>query len=259
MEGGDVHVVIPARYGSTRFPGKPLVKLKGRGGIERTLVEWTWRAATASVDREAVVVATDDDRIISEVENFGGKAMLTPDDLRNGTERCAWLVASLAAKPDLVINFQGDAPLIPPYFVKQLIAFARERKSAMATPYVMCDAAMAGMLRSAARDGKAGGTCAVADKRGRALYFSKYPIPFGDNAALKMHIGLYAYTPDALATYLSLPPSAPELAEGLEQLRFLDCGIAIDLVELALPPGGIWELNNPSDVAVIELALAQQA
>jgi 3-deoxy-manno-octulosonate cytidylyltransferase (CMP-KDO synthetase) len=254
----DVAIIIPARYPSTRFPGKPLVRLKGPGGVERTLIEWSWRAASAVAGADAVIVATDDARIVAEVEGFGGHAVLTPSTLRNGTERCAWHVASLTKKPQLVVNFQGDAPLIPPGHVRKLIEFAAERQSAMATPFVCCNVDMAAMLRTAASEARAGGTCVVTDQNARALYFSKYPIPFGAVEPLKMHIGLYAYTPEALARYADLTPSGPELAEGLEQLRFLDAGIAIDMLELPLPETGLWELNNPEDVDVIEQALSLQ-
>jgi 3-deoxy-manno-octulosonate cytidylyltransferase (CMP-KDO synthetase) len=256
VTAGEVAVIIPARYSSTRFPGKPLVRLKGADGRERSLIEWSWRAAAAAVGTAAVIVATDDARIVAEVEGFGGRAVLTPSDLRNGTERCAFHVASLRDKPQLIVNFQGDAPLVPPGDVRRLIDFAIDRESAMATPFVRCNAKMAAMLRTAASEGRAGGTCVVTDQTAHALYFSKYPIPFGATEPLKMHIGLYAYTPEALARYAALPPSGPELAEGLEQLRFLDAGIAIDMLELPLPETGLWELNNPEDVPVIERALS---
>ncbi len=255
MEDTDPLVIIPARYASTRFPGKPLAKLKGAGGAERPLVEWTWRAAVAAAGAAHVVVATDDNRIADEVRRFGGRVMLTPSDLRNGTERCAWLVESLSAKPPIVINFQGDAPLIPPDFVRALIDFARSRNSAMATPYVLCDEAVAEMLRSAAHEGRAGGTCVVTNATSQAMYFSKYPIPFGNGVQLKMHIGLYAYSPGALAQYLQLPPSDAEISEGLEQLRFVDAGVGIDMLELDLAGRQLWELNNPEDTPIIERGL----
>ena len=250
-----VAIVIPARYASTRYPGKPLARIRGAGGIERSLIEWSWRAAARPFGPGAVIVATDDTRIADEVEGFGGRAVLTPTDLRNGTERCAFHVATLKDPPELVINFQGDAPLIPAAFVSNLAAFATARGSAVATPYVACNAAMAVALRSAAQEGRAGGTCVVADGKGSALYFSKFPIPFGGEAPLRMHVGLYAYTPSALTHYLQTPPSAAELSEGLEQLRFLDVGVAIDLLEQPLPDHGLWELNNPDDLLPIENAL----
>lgn len=252
----ECRIVIPARYASTRFPGKPLHHLRGADGVSRSLIEWSWRAATAAVDASAVIVATDDERIADVVRNFGGQVAMTPSDLRNGTERCAYYVQSLPQPPRLVVNFQGDAPLIPAHFVSGLIDFALSSNSAMATPYVVCDTVMAERLRDAARSGLAGGTCVVTDARLRALYFSKYPIPFGRDAMLKMHVGLYAYKPAALADYIGRSPTMAEEAEGLEQLRFLDAGIPIDLLEMPLPSTGLWELNNPDDCSVIEAGLA---
>lgn len=252
MVTSDHLVIIPARYASTRYPGKPLVGLKGPGGVERPLIEWTWRAAIAATSPEKVVVATDDDRIADTVRRFGGQVELTPSDLRNGTERCAWLVQSRQQKPDVVVNFQGDAPLIPANILLQLIEFARTRNALMATPYAECDAATAAMLRAASVSGRAGGTCVVTDQNSQALYFSKFPIPFGKDAQLKLHIGLYAYAPGALASYLDLPPSPAEVSEGLEQLRFLHSGLAIDMLRVHLEGRSLWELNNPEDVSIVE-------
>lgn len=252
----DLLVIIPARYASSRFPGKPLEPLRNRDGVVRPLIEWTWRAAVAAVGAERVVVATDDDRIIATVDGFGGRALQTPVDLRNGTERCAAVVAEMAHPPALVINLQGDSPLVPAHFLIALAAFAVANGSAMATPCLACDAVTARRLREQAIMGIVGGTTVVRRADGRALYFSKYPLPHGANAALSLHVGLYAYTPEALRQYASLPPSAAELSEGLEQLRFLDAGIAIDMLELAAPPSGLWELNNPEDVPLVEAGLS---
>jgi 3-deoxy-manno-octulosonate cytidylyltransferase (CMP-KDO synthetase) len=253
----DVLLVIPARYDSTRYPGKPLVQLVG-GGVSRSLIEWTWRAAVAAVNEAQVIVATDDQRIVSAVENFGGRAVMTAASLRNGTERCAAVIAQMASPPSLIINLQGDAPLVPPHFINDLVRVALERNSAMASPYLPCDAVLAGRLREQARKGLVGGTCVVTDKADRALYFSKYPIPHGDGAALSMHVGLYAYTPDALARYLAAEPSAAELSEGLEQLRFLDMGVRIDMLAVDPPSHGLWELNNPEDVPLVEAGLGRE-
>jgi 3-deoxy-manno-octulosonate cytidylyltransferase (CMP-KDO synthetase) len=251
----DFQLVIPARYQSSRFPGKPLAPLVGRNGETRSLIEWTWRAAVAAVGEVRVMVATDDQRIVTEVERFGGRAAMTSATLRNGTERCAALVAQMVSPPSLIINLQGDAPLVPPHFISELVRFARERNSAVATPNLRCDEALAVRLREQARQGLVGGTCVVTDQDNRALYFSKYPIPHGEGATLSMHVGLYAYTPDALARYLAAEPCAAELTEGLEQLRFLDMGIGIDMLAVDPQAQGLWELNNPEDVPLVEAGL----
>jgi 3-deoxy-manno-octulosonate cytidylyltransferase (CMP-KDO synthetase) len=252
----DALIIIPARFASSRFPGKPLAPIKGAGGQVRPLIEWTWRQAVGALGPEQVVVATDDQRIADFVNGFGGQSIMTDSALRNGTERCAAVLTSLGAAPDYVVNLQGDAPLVPPAMIRQLIEFAQSRRSAMATPYVRCDTAMAARLREQAQQGRVGGTTVVANARGEALYFSKYPIPHGDHAPLNMHIGLYAYTPDALRAYVALSPSQAEEAEGLEQLRFLDAGITVDVMETDLPACGLWELNQPEDVSIIESMMA---
>jgi 3-deoxy-manno-octulosonate cytidylyltransferase (CMP-KDO synthetase) len=251
----DLLVIIPARYASTRFPGKPLVSLTGSDGTSRPLIEWTWATAVAAVGEMRVVVATDDERIADAVNRFGGRAIMTACDLRNGTERCAAVVASMDHPPPLVINLQGDSPLVPAQYVSALAEFAKKNGSAMATLCLPCDAKTAQRLREQARLGMVGGTCVVRRADGKALYFSKYPIPFGADAPLSMHVGLYAYTPAALAHYAALPPSIPELSEGLEQLRFIDAGVEIDMLELPPPATGLWELNNPEDVSLVEAGL----
>lgn len=250
-------VIIPARFASHRFPGKPLVRLTSPGGTERPLIEWTWRAAIAAVGPEAVVVATDDARIIAAVEGFGGRAVMTAPELANGTERCAAAARELASTARFVVNFQGDSPLLPPDAIAPLVAALAAGGAEVATPYVACDATLAAMILAEHRAGRVGGTCVVTRADGTAAYFSKLPIPHGAGEAvpLKLHLGLYGYTRAALDAYAALPPAPLELAEGLEQLRFLDAGHAIAMVEMAMPKGGIWEVNNPEDVAPVSARL----
>lgn len=256
-------VIIPARQASVRFPGKPLVALAAADGTARPLVEWCWRAACSAVDGAGqVIVATDDTGIAAAVDEFGGRAVMTSPDLRNGTERCAAVLDMLDEEPDLIINLQGDSPLVPPAMIHALAARFADPQVQVATPFIACDAALQRRILADAQDGVVGGTCVVSDGAGRALYFSKYPIPYGAGGgsigsplSLKLHIGLYAYRPAALRAYCQLPPSAAEQAEGLEQLRFLDAGVPIHMVEAAMPDGGIWEVNNPEDVPVVERLL----
>ena len=252
-------IIIPARFGSSRFPGKPLVPITSRGGVSRPLIEWSWRAAVAAVGGDAVIVATDDDRIAAVVNGFGGRSVMTSPDLRNGTERCAAAVRQLGVSPDMVVNFQGDNPLLPPDHVAALIAAFQRPDVAVATPYITCDTALTGLILGEHAAGRVGGTCVVIRQDGKAAYFSKWPIPHGASAAfpLKLHIGLYAYSRPALEAYAAMPPSPLELAEGLEQLRFLDAGWPIEMIEVAAPPQGIWEVNNPQDVALVAQRLAE--
>ncbi len=254
----DALIIIPARYGSSRYPGKPLAPLKGADGQVKPLIEWTWNQAVCALGANAVIVATDDERISDTVQSFGGQVVMTDSQARNGTERCAAVLKTLDIAPDLVINLQGDAPLVPPHMICDLIAFAQNRQSMMATPFVVCDDDMAYRLRQDAASGRVGGTTVVANSKQQALYFSKHPIPYGNTARLNMHIGLYAYTPEALTHYMAHPPCHAEDKESLEQLRFLDAGMPIDLMETDLPVHGLWELNQPEDVAVMEQMMQRQ-
>ena len=165
-------VAIPARYASTRYPGKPLVSLKGPDG-EKTLIRRSWEAATSVQGIDRVVVATDDSRIAEHARAFGAEVVMTSSDARNGTERCAEVAAQLPGY-DIVVNLQGDAPLTPAWFVEHLIAgLAADPQADIATPVLRCDGrAVAGFLNDR-RNGRVGGTTAVFGTGGRALYFSK--------------------------------------------------------------------------------------
>ena len=254
-----VLVVVPARHASQRFPGKPLTPIRGPDGVAKPLIQWSWEAAMAVSDRAHVLVATDDTRIADTVRGFDGAVVMTSSDLRNGTERCAAILNHLPDAPDLVINLQGDSPLITRAALDTLIHSWIATRAQVLTPWLACDAAIGEMLVADDRAGRVGGTTVVSDRTGNALYFSKRPIPYGIAEGLRLHLGLYAYTPAALRAYAALPPGPLELAEGLEQLRFLESGIPIRLVEVARPPSGFWEVNNPQDVTHVERALAARA
>jgi 3-deoxy-manno-octulosonate cytidylyltransferase (CMP-KDO synthetase) len=258
-------IIIPARYASSRFPGKPLARLRGRGGIERTLIEWSWRAASRVPGIGRLVVATDDKRIADEVERFGGAAVMTPSDCANGTERCAAAVAVLPDCPDIVVNFQGDALLTPPHFVTAVVdRMAGEPDLAVATPAISCHGNTYRHLVDDRAAGRVGGTTMVFNRLGHALYFSKNVIPFvpegsaDGGGAVHLHLGLYAYRRAALAAYAAAPESLLERLEGLEQLRFLDQGIAIGAVLCEPPEGTMIELNNPGDAPLIEQELLRR-
>ncbi len=255
-------VAIPARFASTRYPGKPLVTLRGPDG-EKTLIRRSWEAAMAVNGIERTVVATDDARIADHASAFGAEVVMTSSEARNGTERCAEVAAKLPGY-DLIVNLQGDAPLTPAWFVEQLVAgMAQDPQADIATPVLRCDGrAVAGFLADR-RAGRVGGTTAVFGDRGRALYFSKEVIPYtGQDYApdaptpVFHHVGVYAYRPSALQAYPSWPVGPLETLEGLEQLRFLEQGRPVLCVEVEARGRQFWELNNPSDVAIIEAMLA---
>jgi len=258
-------VVIPARYASTRYPGKPLAELRGATGEPRSLIRRSWEAATTVPGVDRVVVATDDDRIADAARGFGAEVAMTPESCRNGTERCAAVLAGLGDRYDVVVNLQGDAPLTPPWFVSALIeAMRADPARPVATPVLRCDAdALAGFVEDR-RHGRVGATTAVFDRAGRALYFSKEVIPFtgrpleaGEAIPVFHHVGVYAYTPPALAAYAGWPVGPLETWEGLEQLRFMENGTPVHCVEVEARGRQFWELNNPSDVPRIEAILAE--
>lgn len=258
-------IAIPARYASTRYPGKPLVFLRGPDG-EKTLIRRSWEAAMAVQGIAEVVVATDDDRIADHARSFGAEVVMTSSDARNGTERCAE-VAALMPGFEVIVNLQGDAPLTPAWFVEDLVAgLAADRAADIATPVLRCDGKMVTGLLADRRAGRVGGTTAVFGAGGRALYFSKEVIPFTGHDYLPEeptpvfhHVGVYAYRPAALMAYPSWPIGPLEGLEGLEQLRFLENGRPVLCVEVEARGREFWELNNPSDVAVIEAMMREKA
>lgn len=255
-------IIIPARYQSTRYPGKPLVQLNGATGISKPLILRTVEAARRVRGVSAVFVATDDERIARACANAGVGVLMTSATCRNGTERCAEALAALH-DPDLLINFQGDALLTPPAFVEALIGhMERDSNTPVATPAIRLRSLEVRLLQEEESAGRVGGTSVVTDARGRALYFSKRLIPHlppgaldGETSPVRLHVGIYAYRPAALKDYAASEPSELEHLEGLEQLRFLDRGIPVSVVEVDTPSFALRELNNPEDVEPIERAL----
>lgn len=261
----DFAIIIPARYASTRYPGKPLVQLRGADGLARSLIERSWLAATAVAAPERVWVATDDCRIADGVAAFGGQVVMTPTSCRNGTERCAAALEVLGEVAPIIVNLQGDAPLTPAFVVEDLVkALAADPDAAVATPAVECSPSLYDHLVNDQAHGRVGGTTVVANAAGRALYFSKRVIPHLPASAaeahrsVRLHLGVYAYRPAALAAYAALEPSPLELCEGLEQLRFLEGGQPIRLVNFPALEWDCIELNNPEDVPAIEAILQKR-
>lgn len=260
-----VLIVIPARFASTRYPGKPLVELRGAGGEAKSLIRRSWDAAMSVKGVDRVVVATDDDRIRDHAESFGAEVVMTSEDCQNGTERCAEAFDNLGGGFDVVVNLQGDAPLTPAWFVEDLVAGLLANPVAeVATPVLRTEgAALNGFLEDR-RAGRVGGTTAVFGANYNALYFSKEVIPYTgktygdqDDTPVFHHVGVYAYRPAALAAYPRWTMGPLEQLEGLEQLRFLERGAHVLCVEVDAKGRQFWELNNPEDVPRIEAMMAQ--
>src|SRR5437868_1562381 len=257
-------ILIPARYQSSRYPGKPLVELKGTSGTPKPLIQRSVEAARRVRGVSGVFVVTDDERIAAACAPAKVGVIMTSPECRNGTERCAEALAQLH-EADVVINFQGDALLTPHGFVEALIArLESDRDALVATPALRLRSEDVRALQAEEAAGLVGGTSVVSDADGHALYFSKKLIPHlpagaldGALSPVRLHVGVYAYRPEALERYVATPVSDLETLEGLEQLRFLVAGIQVAVVEVETPPFALRELNNPEDVAPVEQALAE--
>jgi 3-deoxy-manno-octulosonate cytidylyltransferase (CMP-KDO synthetase) len=257
-------ILIPARYQSSRLPGKPLIELRGARGTAKPLIQRSVEAARRVPGVSGVFVTTDDERIADACSAFGAGVIMTSVACRNGTDRCAEALSALH-DPELVINFQGDALLTPPTFVEALIArMETDQNALVATPAMRLRSDEVRALQTEEAAGRVGGTSVVTNAHGQALYFSKRLIPHlptgaldGEMSPVRLHVGVYAYRPQALERYVATPVSELELLEGLEQLRFLAAGVPVEVVEVETPPFALRELNNPEDVVPIEHALAE--
>jgi 3-deoxy-manno-octulosonate cytidylyltransferase (CMP-KDO synthetase) len=234
--------VIPSRFGSTRFPGKPLALIAGRPMIER--VHGRAREARR-LDR--LIVATDDDRIMRAVEGFGGEAMLTSGDHATGTDRLFEVARRVPA--DLYVNIQGDEPLLDPADIDAMIVCLDSEPAVEV-------ATLAEPLREPREMEDPNVVKVVTDAAGRALYFSRAPIPYPRDPAApidrRRHVGLYAYRAATLREFAAWPAGTLERVEGLEQLRILERGRAIRV----LPARGRYQaVDTRDDVLKVEQTL----
>lgn len=230
-------VVIPARYASTRFPGKPLADLAGK-----PMVQWTYERAASASGVDQVLVATDDQRIFDTVTQFGGQAVMTSPDHPSGTDRIAEAIADLEV--DLVVNVQGDEPLIPPHIIEQLIAKMKETQAEMGTVAVP-------ISRESEAFTNPNVVKVVTGVDGYALYFSRASIPFlregGVDCAPAKHWGIYAYTPDFVRKFVTWPEGILEQCEKLEQLRAMEHGTRILVINADCDTVGV---DTPEDLEV---------
>lgn len=237
----EVVIVIPARFGSTRLPGKPLVLLAGKPMIQRV-----YERAKMAERADRVIVATDDERIVKAVESFGGTARMTRTDHRTGTERVAEVAAH--EKGDVFVNVQGDEPLLDPAAVDTAVdALLEEPAAAIAT--------VATLIKSPADIMDPNVVKTVLDFENNGLYFSRAPIPWVRDTASKIqvrhlkHLGLYVFQRDALLEYPTLPRGELERIEQLEQLRWLENGWKIRVAEVEHDAVSV---DVPDDVARVE-------
>lgn len=208
--------IIPARYASTRFPGKPLVLIDGK-----TMIQRVYEQARQAVSLSEVVVATDDQRIADEVNRFGGRVLMTSSFHQNGTERCAEAAQLLGEHADVVINIQGDEPFIHPETIDQLAQQFKQSETQIATLAIPCNDFEQIKRSSAVK--------VVLNQQHQAMYFSRSVIPFyrNNSGTYLRHIGIYGFRKSVLEAVVLLPESKLERAEMLEQLRWLENGYTI--------------------------------
>ncbi len=240
-------IVIPARYGSTRFPGKPLALVAGVPLLQRV-----WALAVSVCGPESVVVATDDPRIAAFCATLGATCRMTPPDAPNGTARVHAALQALSPTITHVLNLQGDAVLTPPWVLQALLnALESAPTPCVCTPAVRMSEESVATLRAAKAAGEVGGTTVVFDAQGRALYFSKSVIPFvrpdAPSTGIYRHIGLYGYPREILNRWIALPPGPLEKAEGLEQLRALENGLPLQVVVVNYRGRSHIGLDSPED------------
>lgn len=209
-----------------------------------------------------MIVATDDPRIAAHAEALGCAVAMTDTGISSGSGRAHAAATSLAVRPEIVVNLQGDAPFIPSAMVAALILAARDGRAACITPVVQLDWPALDAMRAHKTRSPFSGTTCVRDAEGKALWFSKTIIPaIRDEAAMRMqnsmspvfrHLGLYAYRIDALERFEATPPTPYERLEGLEQLRFLEMGLEIRTVAVAPPAHAMSGIDTAEDVALAE-------
>jgi 3-deoxy-manno-octulosonate cytidylyltransferase (CMP-KDO synthetase) len=235
--------IIPARYQSTRLPGKPLLPIAGK-----PMIQWVYQGAQTASLIDEVVVATDDPRIYEVVKGFGGKVEMTRDDHPTGTDRLAEVARRYTS--ELVVNIQGDEPLISGEVIDSIIHPLLEDNSLpMSTAKVL--------LTDSSQIGEPSVVKVVTDENGYALYFSRSPIPFPRNSQTAVywkHIGLYGYRREFLLKYVELPQTRLELTESLEQLRVLSHGYRIKVIEVLRDSVGV---DTADDLERVKMLLAR--
>ncbi|MFM7839153.1 MAG: 3-deoxy-manno-octulosonate cytidylyltransferase [Chitinophagaceae bacterium] len=246
-----IAAIIPARFSSTRFPGKPLALIEGK-----TMIRRVYEQAVQSQLIDEVVVATDDQRIVDEVRSFGGHVQLTRADHPSGTDRCFEAVQLLDKSYDYVINIQGDEPFLDPRQIDELAQYLKQHPVEIATQMIE--------VASEAELVDPGEVKIVLNDRHEALYFSRQPIPYlqGGNPGnwhqqhtYYRQVGMYAYRRDILAKITQLPVSSLERAESLEQLRWLQAGYRIACVPTRYVS---YCIDHPDDISRVLTLLAQQ-
>lgn len=255
----DVAIIIPARYGSRRFPGKPLVEIKGQSLLRRT-----WSIARTVERVSAVYIATEDERVAAHARGFGAKVIMTSPQCANGTERVHEAAKTLPRAPDAVVNFQGDAVLTPPWVLQALVdAFHDDPSVRLVTPAVRCSWQQYEDIKASKEKSPTSGTLVTFDRNHNALYFSKAVIPYMRITDMEVppvyrHIGIYGYRFDTLEELAASEQTPLEVAEQLEQLRALENGIPIRVVVVDYGGRTHWSVDAPEDIAIVEKLIERE-
>lgn len=251
-------IAIPARFGSTRFPGKPLAMIAGKTMLER--VHDIAKHAAAHYEHVDVFITTEDPRISEHAKKIGANCIMTPASCPTGSDRVLSAIRQLDEWPDFILNLQGDAPFTPPAILRQIFdAFEANPRAEVITPVHRLSWDDLDRLRESKKTTPYSGTTATVDASGRALWFSKHIIPAMrkendlrtelETSPVYQHIGLYGYRSDILEQFCLLPEGTYEALEGLEQLRMLENGIHIQTVELDIEDGTIQSgIDSPEDI-----------
>lgn len=259
MSDNNALIVIPARMASTRFPDKPLAVISGMSMIERV-----WRLAKAVKSASHVVIATDSELLSEFAENLGADVVMTSSDCLTGTDRVAETSKILGDQYNVIFSFQGDAVLTPPWVIDGVLKeMIKDPSIFMATPAVRLTGNALTDFIASKKKGSSSGTCVVFDKNKNAMYFSKALIPYSrsnDSANLPVfrHIGLYGYRKETLQKLSELPEGMFEKVEKLEQLRALENGIPIRIVEVDYKGRTHGSVDSPNDVTFVESIIAQE-
>jgi 3-deoxy-manno-octulosonate cytidylyltransferase (CMP-KDO synthetase) len=263
----NIAIVIPARYASTRLPGKPLAMIAGQSMLQR--VVRIAEVAAAGLSNVSIVVATDDQRIAAHCDELGVPFAMTPVTAPSGTDRVAEAVRQMSTKPDFILNLQGDAPLTPPDFLRALINSFIAAPCDVVTPVTQLTWEQLDKFRLGKQTTPFSGTTAVFDEStGRAFWFSKMIIPAirkeqdlrtkGNLSPVFRHIGLYGYSLPMLQKYITLPESHFEKLEGLEQLRLIENGYTLRCVPVDFKGrANMSGIDSPEDITRAESLIAQ--
>lgn len=251
-------IAIPARFGSTRFPGKPLAVIAGKSMLQR--VHEVAQFAARDYAQTDVFITTEDQRIAEHAEQIGANCIMTPASCPTGSDRVLSAIRQLDEWPDFILNLQGDAPFTPPAILRQIFdAFEANPRAEVITPVHRLSWDDLDRLRERKKTTPFSGTTAIVKEDGQALWFSKNIIPAMrkedelrtelDVSPVHQHIGLYGYRSDVLERFCGLTEGTYEGLEGLEQLRLLENGIHIQTVEIEIEQGAIQSgIDSPEDV-----------